>query len=72
MHYLKNTKPEVNVQFALDQSISKVQLDYKTAASRLSYEVGVNGEKKSIEAGILLIKMDIAHFTLVNMEILTF
>ena len=39
----------------------------KTTASRLSYEVGVNGEKKSMETGILLIKMDIAHFTLINL-----
>ena len=38
----------------------------KTTASGLSYELGVNGEKKLMETGILLIKMDIAHFTLVN------
>ena len=44
----------------------------KTTASGLSYELGVNGEKKLMETGILLIKMDIAHFTLVNLEILTF
>ena len=43
----------------------------KTTASGLSYELGVNGEKKLMETGILLIKMDIAHFTLVNLEILT-
>ena len=43
----------------------------KTTASHLSYEVGVNGEKKSMETWILLTKMDIAHFTLVNLGILT-
>ena len=43
----------------------------KTTASGLSYELGVNGEKKLMETGILLIKMDIAHFTLVNLEIVT-
>ena len=43
----------------------------KTTASGLSYELGVNGEKKIMETGILLIKMDIANFTLVNLEILT-
>ena len=43
----------------------------KTTASGLSYELGVNGEKKLMETGILLIKMDIANFTLVNLEILT-
>ena len=34
----------------------------KTTASRLSYELGVNGEKNSTETAILLIKMGIAHF----------
>ena len=43
----------------------------KATASGLSYELGVNGGKRSMETGILLIKMDIAHFTLVNLEILT-
>ena len=33
----------------------------KTIASGLSYELGVNGEKKLMETGILLIKMEIAH-----------
>ena len=37
-----------------------------TTASGLSYELGVNGEKKFMETGILLIKVDIAHFTLVD------
>ena len=40
-------------------------------ASGVSYELGVNGEKKLMEAGILLIEMDITHFTLINLEILT-
>ena len=43
----------------------------KTTASSLSYELGINDEKKLMEAGILLIKVDIAHFALVNLEILT-
>ena len=43
----------------------------KTTASGLSYELRVNGEKKLMETEILLIKMDIAHFTLLNLEILT-
>ena len=43
----------------------------KTTVGGLSYELGVNGEKKLMETWILLIKMDIADFTLVNLEILT-
>ena len=43
----------------------------KTTASGLSYELRVNGEKKLMETEILLIKMDIAYFRLVNFEILT-
>ena len=43
----------------------------KTTASNLSYELGVNGEKKLMETGILLIKMDIGNLTLVNLEVLT-
>ena len=38
----------------------------KTTASGLAYELGVNLGKKLMEIGILLIKMDVAHFTLVN------
>ena len=41
-----------------------------TAANRLSYELGVNDEKKPMETRILLIKMNISYFTLVNLEIL--
>ena len=69
MHYLK-PKPKVNVQFRWISLFSKSSW-IKTTASGLSYELGVNGEKKLMETGILLIKMDIAHFTLVNLEILT-
>ena len=34
----------------------------ETPASHLSYELGVNGEKKSMETGILLIKINICTF----------
>ena len=37
----------------------------------LSHEVGVKGKKKLMATRILLIKTDIAHFILVNLEILT-
>ena len=63
-------KPKVNVQLRWISLFSKSSW-IKTTASGLSYELGVNGEKKLMETGILLIKMDIAHFTLVNLEILT-
>ena len=43
----------------------------KTTADGLSFELGVNGKNKFMETGILLIKMGIANFTLVNLEILT-
>ena len=55
------SKPKVNVQFCW----------IKTTASGLSYELGVNGQKKLMKTVILLIKTDIAYFTLVNLEILT-
>ena len=42
----------------------------KTTASGLSYKLGVNGEKKLMETGIL-IKMNLAHFSLANLEVLT-
>ena len=63
-------KPKVNVQLRWISLFSKSSW-IKTTASGLSYELGVNGDKKLIETGILLIKIDIAHFTLVNTEILT-
>ena len=63
-------KPKVNVQLRWISLFSKSSW-IKTTVSGLSYELGVNGEKKLMEAGILLTKMDIAHFTLVNLEIFT-
>ena len=62
--------PKVNVQLRWISLFSRSSW-IKTTASGLSDELGVNGEKKLMETGILLIKMDIAHFTLVNLEILT-
>ena len=58
-------KPKVNVQLRWISLFSKSSW-IETTASGLSYELGVNGAKKLMETGILLIKMDIAHFTLVN------
>ena len=63
-------KPKVNVQLRWISLFSKSSW-IKTIASGFSYEPGVNGEKKLMETRILLIKMDIAHFILVNLEILT-
>ena len=63
-------KPKVNVQLRWISLFSKSSW-IKTTASSLSYELGGNGEKKLMETRILLIKMDIAHFTLVYLEILT-
>ena len=63
-------KPKVNVQLCWISLFSKSTW-IKTTASGLSYGLGVNGEKK-MDAGILLIKMGVAHFTLANLEILTF
>ena len=70
MHYLKPdpSPAKVNVQLHWISLFSKSSL-IKTTASGLSYELGVNGEKKLMETGILLVKMDIAYFTLVNLEI---
>ena len=45
MRYLKPDQAKSNCPVALNQSIFKVQLDYKTNASRLSYELGANGEE---------------------------
>ena len=63
-------KPKVNVQLRWISLFSKSSW-IKTTASGLSYELGVNGEKKLMETGILLIKMDIGNLTLVNLEVLT-
>ena len=67
---LTRPKPKVNVQLRWISLFSKSSW-IKTTASGLSYELGVNGEKKLMETGILLTKMDIAHLTLVKLEILT-
>ena len=65
---LTRPKPKVNVQLRWISLFSKSSW-IKTTASGLSCELGVNGKKKLMETGILLIKMDIAHFTLVNMRV---
>ena len=41
----------------------------ESTARGLSNELGVNGVKKLMETGMLLIKMDIAHFKLINMRV---
>ena len=63
-------KSKVNVQLRWFSLFSRSSW-IKTTASGLSFELGVNGKNKFMETGILLIKMDIANFTLVNLEILT-
>ena len=64
-------KPKVNVQQLRWIIVFLKSSWIKTTASGLSYELGVNGEKKLMETVILLIRMDTANFTLVNLEILT-
>ena len=54
------TKAKVSVQLHWISLFSKSSW-IKTTTSRLSYELGVNGEK------MLLIKMELARFTLVNL-----
>ena len=60
--------PKVNVQLRWISLFSKSSW-IKTTASALSYELGVNGKNWGImvKTGVLLIKMDIAHFTLVSL-----
>ena len=60
-------KPKVNVQLRWISLFSKSSW-IKTTASGLSYELGVNGEKKLTETGIL-IKMDMAHLFHTYLEI---
>ena len=60
------TKAKVSVQLHWISLFSKSSW-IKTTTSRLSYELGVNGEKMSMETGMLLIKMELARFTLVNL-----
>ena len=62
-------KPKLNVQLCCISLFSKSTW-IKTTASGLSHGLGVNGEKEILETGILLIKMDIAYFTLVNLKVL--
>ena len=61
-------KPKVNVQLRWISRFSKSSWT-ETTAIGLSDELGVNGAKKLMETAILLIKMDIAHFTQVNMRV---
>ena len=70
MHALFKTrpKPKVNVQLNWISRFSKSSW-IETTTGGLSNELGVNGAKKLMETGILLIKTDIAHFTLVNMRV---
>ena len=63
-------KPKVNIQLRWISLFSKCS-QIKTTASGLSHELGLNGEKRLMETGILLLKMGIANFTQVNLEILT-
>ena len=62
-------KSKVNVQLRWFSLFSRSSW-IKTTASGLSFELGVNGEKKLMEI-VILRQMDIAHFTLVNLENLT-
>ena len=62
------SKPKVNVQLRWISLFSKSSW-IETTASGLSYELGVNGSKMLMETEVLLIKMEIAHFTLVNIRV---
>ena len=62
-------KPKVNVQLHWISLFSKSSW-IKTTSSGLSYELGVNGEKNVNGNWDIIKKMDIAHFTQVNLEIL--
>ena len=68
--YNQTTEPKVNVHLCWISLFSKSSW-IKSSTRGLSHELGVNGEKTLMETGILLIKMDIAHFTFVNLDILT-
>ena len=73
---MRSLKPDprlqtkVNVQLRWISTFSKSSW-IKATASGLSYELDVNGEKKLMENEMSLIKMDKAHFSLVNLEIVT-
>ena len=60
-------KPKVNVQLNWISRFSKSSW-IETTTSGLSYELGLNGAKELVETGILLTKMDITHFILVNIR----
>ena len=60
---------KVNVQSRWISLFSKSTW-IKITASGLSYELGVDGEKTLMDTEILLIEMDIADFTLVDLKIL--
>ena len=62
------SKPKVNVQLRWISLFSKSSW-IETTASGLSYELGVNGSKMLMETEVLLIKIEIAHFTLVNIRV---
>ena len=62
------SKPKVNVQLRWISLFSKSSW-IETTASGLSYELGVNGSKMLMETEVLLIKMEKAHFTLVNIRV---
>ena len=61
------TKPKLYVQLCSISFFSNSSWT-KSTASLLPYEIGWHGEEKSMEAGTLLIKMDIERFT--SLEIL--
>ena len=63
-------KPKVNVQLRWISLFSKSGW-IKTATSGLSYELGVNSENNVSENWDIINKNGLAHFTLVNLEILT-
>ena len=58
--YKPDSQAQGECSVVLDQSIFKVSW-IKTTASALSYELGVNGEKKLMGTGILLIKIKNGH-----------
>ena len=53
--FQSQNKLRVNIQVVLDYSVLKVCW-IKNTASSLSYELGIHGEKKSMETEIILIK----------------
>ena len=59
-------KPKVNVQLRWISLFSKSSWIKATAS-----ELSVMLKKKLMKTGILLIKMDIANFTLLNLDVLT-